>query len=374
MDGFLVGGFDSAWGAGAKGALAYLEVKSTNDNPKLRLAEVPRSVSWQQATADVVERRPLVLAIDQPLIVQNPDGCRPVERTLAQRLHAAHCAAYPANLTNPCFQPNAPIWRFLHDLNTNGFEHDPFGAREDGSAATKHRYVECYPHLAILGLSGLDRILKYKVRHANVEHWQRLLQLIAERVVGFDPADFARQTKANEDRVDAVVCAIVAAQWSIPSWDCALIGSLATGYMVTPMSTLLRERLDGALVTTISDRPNSDPLATSDDAAAGVASPAVSLVGEGADNVQMVVNDTGCLWASRNPWLTRHTGFDRLRVTLIDEDGAPEMSFVPFEGQGGPGVKIDRTSPENLAYWSTLVAGASSQHLLSFQATARYEP
>ncbi len=382
MGEILVGGYDSAWGAGNCGAIAYLNV-SIDDRraPRVRLSDAPRTVTWGQAADDLIARRPAVLAIDQPLVVANGTGCRPVERVLSQRLSKAHCGAYPSHQGHTCFAPGAPIWLFLERLRSNGFVHDPCGARVPDGAATLngHRYFECYPHLAILGFTGRESILKYKVGHRNAGDWQQLLALVATRVSGFDQTKFTSHTKANEDILDAIVCALVAASWITAPESSCIVGSLSTGYMVTPISPYLQEALQGALVACENERPPELPLpetatvTPSHGGPSGFGGPAASTPTAATDTVEMLVNDTGNLWGRRNKWLTSYTGFAKLRVTLLDEDGTPEIVFVPFDGQGGPGVKIDRTDEESVSYWNTLAEGASNENVLPFKVTFRYE-
>lgn len=380
MTDIIVGGYDSAWGVGNRGALAYLRVKSSQDGQVVfDLIGSPTTVDWTQAAANVIATKPVALAIDQPLVVANATGCRPIERLLAQQLHGAHCAAYPANTSNPCFSANAPLWGFLNALDASGFSHDPCGARQGApTALTGHRYFECYPHLAILGLTGRQTILKYKVRHRNAADWQSLLALLASRVNGFTPASFSAHTKSNEDKVDAVVCALVAGYWLADASSSEIIGSLSTGYIVSPLSPMTRQALAHSIVTctgqALPARRATVPTTSgpTPSPAAGTTTAAQSASPAGA--VVVAVNDPGALWTSQNAWMTKTSGFAQLRITLLDEDGAPELVFVPFGGQGGPGVKIDDGDPENKAYWATLAAGASNANVLQFDATFTYVP
>jgi hypothetical protein len=237
-------------------------------------------------------------------------------------------------------------------------------------------YFECYPHLAILGLSGRDTILKYKVRHGCAEDWNKLLNVLADCIVDFDTAraELSRQTKANEDKLDAIVCAVVAAKWSMGN-SSGIVGSLDHGYMVTPLSTFLESRLGDQLV----QRDGKPPLRTERPHPPAMAPhpptvPEVGAVGrDWRGPVRMRVNDHGNLWAKHNDWLGSTSGFSHLTVSVQDDDSPFELRFVPFGGAGGQGVKIDPGDSNIRAYWQMLSAGACNEHLLDFAVVYRYE-
>src|SRR5436305_4313500 len=106
-------------------------------------------------------------------------------------------------------------------------------------------YFECYPHPAIVGLFDLDHILKYKVVHRNLNAWQTLIgllrslasaELAVRNICSFVPEDLS-QNKRNEDKLDSIISAYVAAYW----WRFGIrrstaIGDLSSGYIVTPHS------------------------------------------------------------------------------------------------------------------------------------------
>jgi predicted RNase H-like nuclease len=376
---FIVAGFDSAWGSTNKGAVAFLTLGTGG---KVGIQRPPETVSWNSAADVLCEAKPSLIAIDQPLVVRNATAFRPLERFLAEKLYSAHCAAYPANLTGvytkPLFGDDAPIWKLLENLESNGYVHDPYGVRgianRNSGMSNCRAYFECYPHLGILGLSGRNMILKYKVRHRCAEDWNELLTLLDRCIVDFNAISdkLSRQNKANEDKLDAVVCAVVAAKWAMDD-SSGIVGSLDDGYMVTPLSEFLRDQLSGGLAQGDGVPPVR---AKREQLPTAVPRPAeVNNDGQGwCGPERMKVNDMN-LWRSRNDWLKVTMGFTRLSVLVQDDNGPFELHFVPYhdeEKKGGDGVKFD---PEDTvdAYWRTLSTGACNKNILEFPVMYRYE-
>jgi hypothetical protein len=106
-------------------------------------------------------------------------------------------------------------------------------------------YFECYPHPALLGLFDLDHILKYKAAKGRTDEWQRLIVLLRSlidaelpirNIKAYVPDDLL-QNKSNEDRLDALISAYVAAYWwRFGAGRSTMIGDPSTGYIVTPHS------------------------------------------------------------------------------------------------------------------------------------------
>ena len=235
-------GFDSAWSPLNSGAICDLLL----EDDSLRLVGDPIPASWGAAVvrAEREDKADLqVWSIDQPLVVHNKDGCRPVERRLASALMADFgCGAHSSNLGLPAWAEDAPIWSFIRALESKGYQHNPMAI--PGAKAGQF-YIECYPHPAILGLFDLGRILKYKVHHRNLEDWQELIRLLRSLACAELPIcnicsfveDGLPQNKKNEDRLDSIVSAYVAAYWwKFGIHRSAVVGDLSTGYIVTPHS------------------------------------------------------------------------------------------------------------------------------------------
>jgi hypothetical protein len=128
--------------------------------------------------------------------------------------------------------------------------------------------VNGYPHPAFLGLFDLDEIVRYKVRARDVAGWHQALRLMRSlgdagqtpRLLNVDryvPLNWP-WTKANEDCLDAIVCAYVAAYFRVHGTSRSLvIGDLSTGYMVTPVSA----RTEAALRSKFGDEINPEGVA-----------------------------------------------------------------------------------------------------------------
>src|SRR5262249_33876867 len=146
------------------------------------------------------------------------------------------------NRQNTCFADDAPIWDFVRALEANGFVQSPMRIPH---ADRGRFYFECYPHPALLGLFDLNHILKYKAAKGRDDEWQRLIALIRSletaelpvRNIGEFVHSGLSQHKQNEDRLDANICAYVAAYWwKFGTARSTMIGDTLTGYMVTPHS------------------------------------------------------------------------------------------------------------------------------------------
>lgn len=101
----------------------------------------------------------------------------------------------------------------------------------------------------MIGLFDLDYVLKYKVRHRDGTAWQKMLRLIQSlaskdlriaNIGDFVPERLA-QNKDNENRLDAIICAYVAAYWwKYGTERSMMVGDTKTGYIVTPHNVRTR--------------------------------------------------------------------------------------------------------------------------------------
>lgn len=179
-----------------------------------------------------------VVAVDAPLMIRNQTGIRPAERELNADFRRFHAGCHAANLSRPFAQNVIAFSRKLEEL---GYAH--------GAAAKprqKGRFqIEVHPHAAAVSLFGLDRIIKYKrgPRDERARGLRRLRRLMLSHLPELDPP-FAPQLpgvpltgnlKPAEDRIDAVLCAYVAAHWW--RWGAKrnrVYGSEADGCIVVP--------------------------------------------------------------------------------------------------------------------------------------------
>ena len=251
-------GFDSAWGDKKPGAIAW----AARSNGRVDTG-LPKPANFCEA-AGIIEKLQeehdyLLVAIDQPTLVPNESGARPVERVAGSVIGKLRSGVQPANRGKErLFGLDAPIWRFLKRL----------GACMNPAAARKHEkgrfLIEVYPGLALPALAPdimrrgdaarynpanrkKFRLRDWKlVAHAVEVHAQRLdmealSEWARERKTCSDP------TKAQQDELDAAICLIIALQWRSSACDrLAVIGDEQFGYMATPVSDKTKEILEQA--------------------------------------------------------------------------------------------------------------------------------
>ena len=150
-------GFDSAWADNPKapGAICAVGIK---DSVPVQFHE-PRLVSFDQALRFIREVRSdkgnTLVALDQPTLVPNSTGMRPVERVAAALVSWLGGGVQPANRGKVgMFCDASPVWRFLTAL---GAVEDPERAR---AAADGLFLMEVFPALALasLGIGFFGRL------------------------------------------------------------------------------------------------------------------------------------------------------------------------------------------------------------------------
>lgn len=251
-------GFDSAWtdNPRAPGAIASLVFGSGGPTafapPRLvRFAEALEAIRETAAEADFT-----LIALDQPTIVANATSLRPVERVVASPISWMGGGVQPSNRGRKgMFCDASPIWPFLAAL---GAVEDPVAARPAPSGL---HLVEVFPALALASLepaffarSAAPRYNPERRRTFRLVDWIAVARVLAREfaALGFEEpaswclraADLPSPRKADQDRLDAMVCLLVAVLWRLsPPAETMMIGSLAEGYMVTPVSPQVRERI-----------------------------------------------------------------------------------------------------------------------------------
>jgi predicted RNase H-like nuclease len=184
-----------------------------------------------------------VAAVDAPLVIRNATGIREAERELNKDYRRFDAGCHAANLGRP-FAAN--VTGFSDKLARLGFGHGAsMAARAEGRFQ-----IEVHPHAASVSLFGLERIVKYKrgLREARARGLRELRSLLVTRLPALDPPLLSAlpevalpeipstgSTKAVEDKIDAVICAYVAAYWWF--WGAArnrVYGTEVGGYIVVP--------------------------------------------------------------------------------------------------------------------------------------------
>ena len=225
---------------------------------------LPKPASFEQAVKIIEdlcsEYGYVLVAIDQPTIVPNPSGSRPVERVASSLIGKLRSGVQPANRgKDDFFGDNAPIWRFLNQVSAR---QDPTEAR----SADRGRFlIEVFPALALPALAPIvmergvaARYNPSRRRTFSLQDW-RLVAGAVKRyadqlclrdlsVWAAQTMDIANPTKVNQDCLDASICLMIALLWRIEQRRdrLAFIGDCQSGYMVTPVSSRTSEVLCGA--------------------------------------------------------------------------------------------------------------------------------
>lgn len=179
-----------------------------------------------------------VIGVDAPLIVGNATGMREADRLAHSCYGRYHAGCYPANLGLPFASRTTAFSRMLARA---GFRH----ATAVPPRAAVRVQAEVFPHAGIVQLLGLDQIVKYKKgrvaeRRAGLERLRSLVHEFGTLEPALE-ADLpvvegnGAQLKHVEDRLDAVICAYLAAWW----WYWGLernevLGDARNGYIVVP--------------------------------------------------------------------------------------------------------------------------------------------
>jgi predicted RNase H-like nuclease len=231
-------GLDLAWGEKNHTGVAVVD----SDGRLLHVGAAQDDESIEEALAPYVHDECLV-AIDAPLIVNNPTGYRQCESALNRDFQRFDAGARPAFTDKPEFR-NPRGARIATAL---GLDMDP-------ASTGSRRAIEVYPHPATVVLFELKKTLKYK-RGAFEDRQGELLKLMT-LIEGLDRAtprlrvnhnvawvELRRRVAAatrpaqldrDEDPVDAVVCAYVALYRYHRPDDVTVYGDFETGYIVTP--------------------------------------------------------------------------------------------------------------------------------------------
>jgi len=253
----LLVGFDSAWTPSNSGAL--VGALRDPDGPYVELGP-PRPVSFAEAEevirswqSEFTPRTTLIL-LDQPTVVRNAAGQRPVENIVGSPVSLRYGGVQPANTgRREMFDADAPIWGFLSAF---GCDEDPAA----GSCGT--RVLETYPVLAMIALGWVlpdvrttGRLPKYNPARRStfsLADWQHVCSRTAAELHSSGlsaTADWVERAGQNtvprkqlQDCVDACVCLLVASQVA-EGRDALIVGQQDSGYMIVPDDAVLRREL-----------------------------------------------------------------------------------------------------------------------------------
>ena len=254
----LLVGFDSAWTPKNSGAL--VGVLRSDDGAFQELCS-PLVVNYLEAECKILdwqaEKQPAatIVLLDQPTIVKNRAGQRPVENLVASPVGLRYGGMQPANTgRGAMFGEDAPVWRFLARFG---------GAADLLEPLTGTWVVETYPVLAMIALGWTlqdsrptGRLPKYNPKRRktfSIADWKHVSQLasgafcergllgVARWLNGV--AESMAPRKSDQDGLDACVCLLVAL-YLAELRECLMVGNRDTGYIVVPYGEGLSRELE----------------------------------------------------------------------------------------------------------------------------------
>lgn len=253
----IITGFDSAWTRSNRGALASFAIEGGG----VRTLIEPQPVAFDEAAQRIEQAERAagdasvhLIMVDQPLIVPNEQGRRPVERVLYRVMGRAGGGVQPANRSRlAMFGDGAPLWELLEGLQG---ELDPWAVHRGGEGRI---VIEAFPALAVLGLfpelHARRRAPKYnpdRKKTFSIDDWRglclslaaifrRLKVKDAERWCGAAARRAPR--KSDQDALDALICVLVGMAWWAAPESVVVVGDLEHGYVVAPAHAALREEI-----------------------------------------------------------------------------------------------------------------------------------
>lgn len=250
-------GIDLAWSPRNGTGLAVAETRES----RWEVREATSNLGTNRKIIDVllkhVAEKPAIIAIDAPLVVPFEKRGREGDRLVTKLFGTYDAGVYPATRFYLGRYGGKRIWDLVEDLEKAGFRHDCHV--EPGQPA--RTFFETYPHAASVALFGLRKTLKYKTRQGRrYETRWREFRKLESRLRGLSKVEPAMagvesffvadvrslrggKLKEYEDRLDAILCAYIAAYyWTWGTRRNAIVGSLEGGYIVTPMTAAIAKR------------------------------------------------------------------------------------------------------------------------------------
>lgn len=292
---------------------------------------------------------------------------------------------------NTCYGPNAGIWDFLDELDRRDYRQDPMAVADKQAGRF---YFECYPHPALIGLFRLETALRYKKTNGTLTSWNKLCDLLRglkDRDLPIENVDEflspqLNWTKANEDAMDSLIAAYVAAYFwwfGTETKRSVVLGSLTTGYIVTPCEgTFVKyEKAFGDRINphgrASSVRPpndHTDQAVKPEVMAATVESWKLAASDQ---IVDLHIKDTGNIYAQdgNQSWMDpkRCVGW-RLSLTFVELDGEPTLNFVPFKKDGEKQRGMKPEDGDTRLEWKFITEGASRIEPRVYKVRYAYEP
>ena len=254
----LLIGFDSAWTPTNSGAL--VGVVRLDDGTYRELGP-PRTVNYPEAENIIlqwqIELKPTatIILLDQPTIVKNAGGQRPVENIVGSAVSLRYGGMQPANTSKTeMFGEEAPMWPFLARF---GGPADPFAPLADT------RIYETYPVLAMIALLWMlpdsraaGRLPKYnpeRKKTFSIFDWRHVCNFASRSFSEHGLIEIAQwignaaqkplPRKTDQDGLDACLCLLVALSLAEQK-DCLMVGDQQSGYIVVPGGKALCAELE----------------------------------------------------------------------------------------------------------------------------------
>jgi predicted RNase H-like nuclease len=254
----LLVGFGSAWTAGNAGAIV-----AVLDHIDGRCEELgpPQTVDFSEAMAALDGWRAAYLPsativfLDQPTIVGNAAGQRPVENIVGSSVGRRRGGMQPANTRKAdMFGAAAPIWPFLN----------AYGGPADALAVLGETSVfETYPVLTMIALGWMlpdgqptGRLPKYNPKRKatfSLGDWRLVCQRasgacrdsgLTEGARWLDGAsEIVTPRKVDQDRLDSYRCLLAALHFARRN-ECLMVGDQQSGYIVVPDDFQVRSELE----------------------------------------------------------------------------------------------------------------------------------
>jgi predicted RNase H-like nuclease len=196
-----------------------------------------------------------LVLLDQPTIVENDVGQRPVERIVCSPVGRRRGGMQPANKgRSDMFGTDAPVWNFLSRF---GGAADPF------CPSTATCVLETYPVLAMISLGWTlvdsqrptGRLPTYNPERRKtfaIADWAHVCRATAATLLTEGASELSswalaagrnpKPSNSDQDQVDACIC-LIAALHLARGADALFVGNCTTGYIVVPDSEALRNEL-----------------------------------------------------------------------------------------------------------------------------------
>ena len=260
----LLVGFDSAWTPTNSGAIVGVLLLDDGAFQELGL---PLAVDYREAERVLLawqaKHAPesTIVLLDQPTIVKNAMGQRPVEHIVGSAVSLRYGGMQPASTAREeMFGIRAPVWSFLDRF---GGPADPMGLR----AGTQ--ILETYPVLIIISLGWTladprpaGRLPKYNPERKKTfskSDWdyvcsQTLVAFSGRGLVELEKwigraAQIGSPRKSDQDQLDACLCLLVAVHCA-EGKDCLMVGEQQSGYIVVPDGAGIRTELERRCINT----------------------------------------------------------------------------------------------------------------------------